>query len=104
MPSFSTGTVQTVLVCATAPAEGFTALSPVSSAGDAVTVCPGGTQLYTGQAYVLDAGQQQVVDAALGPFDYGYASALWGVSFTTVVGLYLVSHGISLVLNMIRRG
>ena len=51
-----------------------------------------------------DASQQQAVDAALGPFDYGYASALWTLAFSTVVGLYFVSHGISLVLNMIRRG
>ncbi|GAB2899448.1 hypothetical protein GCM10027202_29200 [Microvirgula curvata] len=99
-----TGSIQTILVCRAAAGEGFAPLSPVDSAGISVALCPVGTQLYAGQAYVLDAGQQQVVDAALGPFDYGYASALWGVSFTTVVGLYLVSHGISLVLNMIRRG
>ena len=99
-----TGTIQTILVCRAAAGQGFAPLSPVDSAGIPVALCPVGAQLYAGQAYVLNASQQQAIEAAMGPFDYAYASAVWSLAFTTVVGLYLVSHGISLVLQMIRRG
>lgn len=35
-------------------------------------------------------------------FDYAYASAIWSLAFTTVVGLYLVSKNVGLVLALIR--
>lgn len=35
-------------------------------------------------------------------FDYFYASQIWGLAFTSVVSLYLLGHGIGLMLNMIR--
>jgi hypothetical protein len=37
-------------------------------------------------------------------FDYAYGAAVWGLAFTTVVGLYLGSHVIGVVLGFIRRG
>jgi hypothetical protein len=55
-------------------------------------------------AYVLDPGQAAALEAAIGPFDYAYASGLWAFGFTTVVGLYVATHGIGHVLGMIRRG
>ncbi|MBX9269273.1 hypothetical protein [Chromobacterium violaceum] len=95
----SIGSSQQVLVCV-----------PVSTtpSGAQQQICPRvGGQYYKPQptqAYLLNPDSQQQFDAAMGPFDYGYASALWTLSFSTIVGLYFVSHGISLVLNMIRRG
>jgi hypothetical protein len=35
-------------------------------------------------------------------FDYTYASAIWSLAFTTVVGLYLVSKNVGLILALIR--
>jgi hypothetical protein len=71
-------------------------------------VCPkDGQQFYepiTVQAYLLDPAQQNNIDAALGPFDYAYASSLWAMAFSMVVGLYFVSQGIGQVLGLIRRG
>ncbi|MDC7717312.1 hypothetical protein PQU95_08830 [Vogesella sp. DC21W] len=66
--------------------------------------CPSGQTTKVLQAYVIDPSQQNNFEAATGPFDYGYASAIWALAFSTVVGLYFVSHGIGLVLGMIRRG
>lgn len=85
--------MQFILVCRAAPGEGFVPISPVDSAGIPVALCPGGTHLY--------AGQQQLIEVA---FDYSYASGVWSLAFTTVVAFYFVSHGISLILQMIRRG
>ncbi len=66
--------------------------------------CPAGETSKVVQAYVIDPSQQNNFEAATAPFDYGYASAIWALAFSTVVGLYFVSHGIGLVLGMIRRG
>lgn len=35
-------------------------------------------------------------------FDYSYASAVWSLAFTSVVGLYLVAKNAGLVLAFIR--
>ncbi|MDK6078650.1 hypothetical protein [Massilia varians] len=56
------------------------------------------------QAYVIDPSQQNNLEAAVGPFDYSYASGVWALGFTMVVGLYAVSLGIGHALGMIRRG
>lgn len=56
------------------------------------------------QAYVIDPSQQNNLEAAVGPFDYGYAAGVWSLGFSMVVGLYAVSAGIGSVLSMIRRG
>lgn len=66
--------------------------------------CPAGQTTKVVQAYVIDPSQQNNFEAATAPFDYGYASGIWALAFSTVVGLYFVSHGIGLVLGMIRRG
>lgn len=95
----SIGSSQQVLVCV-----------PVSTtpSGAQQQICPRvGGQYYKPQptqAYLLNPDSQQQFDAAMGPFDYGYASAIWALAFSMVVGLYFVSHGIGLVLGMIRRG
>lgn len=92
------GSVQLVLVCM--PSANATAAQQA--------ICPKvGTQFYAPtkvQAYLLDPTQQSQMDAALTPFDYGSASALWGVAFTSVVTLYFISHGIGQILGLVRRG
>lgn len=92
------GTVQSVVVCvpATSPTATESAVCP-SNGGQLL-------QPVQVQAYLLDPSQQSNLEAAFEPFDYGYAAGLWSLAFTTVVGLYFVSHGIGLVLGMIRRG
>lgn len=92
------GSLQTVLVC-----------TPASTANATQqAICPKvGAQFYAPtkvQAYLLDPSQQNNIDAALGQFDYTYASGLWAMAFSLVVGLYFASHGIGQVLGMIRRG
>lgn len=92
------GSIQAVLVCA-----------PASYANASQqAICPRlGTQYFAPtmmHAYLLDPSQQNDIDAALGQFDYAYASGLWSLAFGMVVGLYFVSHGIGQVLGMIRRG
>lgn len=92
------GSIQTVVVC-----------TPANTANaNQQTICPKvGGQFFTStkvQAYLLDPSQKNNIDAALGQFDYAYASGLWSLAFTMVVGLYFVSHGIGQVLGMIRRG
>ncbi|GAC1611296.1 MAG: hypothetical protein NVS3B3_22120 [Aquirhabdus sp.] len=92
------GSLQSVLVC--------TSSSTATAAQQAI--CPKvGAQFYVPtkvQAYLLDPSQQNNIEAAVGPFDYVYAGGLWSLAFSTVVGLYFVSHGIGLALGMIRRG
>lgn len=92
------GSIQTVLVCT--PAANANATEQA--------VCPKvGAQFYVPtnvQAYLLDPSQQNSIDAALGEFDYAYASGMWSLAFSMVVGLYFVSHGIGQVLDMVRRG
>lgn len=93
------GSIQTVVVCV--PVGELT--SPQQQA-----VCPvvNGQNFVPGniQAYVIDPSQQNSLEAAVGPFDYGYAAGVWSLGFSIVVGLYAVSAGIGSVLSMIRRG
>ncbi|MCL2658827.1 MAG: hypothetical protein FWD62_15735 [Betaproteobacteria bacterium] len=94
----TTGTLQNVVVCV-----------PAASATTAQqAACPSvGMQYYVPaqvQAYLLDPAQHNFIDAALGEFDYAYASAIWGLAFSMVVGLYFAAHGIGLTLGMVRRG
>lgn len=95
------GSVQKAVIC-TLVTDG----SATVSTGACVSI-PRSEGIYRAavvEAYVIDASQKSQFEAALGAFDYGYAGAIWGVAFTGVVGLYFVSHSISLVLSMIRRG
>ncbi|MFZ6760833.1 hypothetical protein ACO0K9_26800 [Undibacterium sp. Ji50W] len=96
--TMTAGSVQAVVICK--PSAAASAMQQA--------VCPNdGAQLYVPsivQAYLLDPAQQNNIDAALGPFDYAYASGLWAMAFSMVVGLYFVSQGIGQVLGLIRRG
>lgn len=58
--------------------------------------CSQGQALYR-EAYV------QVPTSEL-TFDYVRAGEVWAVAFTSVFFLYLVSHGIGIVLAFLRRG
>lgn len=91
------GSVQSVVVCV-----------PVVNASVVDPACPSvGSQMYEAQrvsAYLVNPSQGAAIDAALAPFDYGYASAVWALAFSMVVGLYVVSHGIGTVLGFLRRG
>lgn len=95
----SAGSNQQVLVCVPASTVPNTTQQQI---------CPrAGGQYFKPQpmqAYLLNTDSQQQLEAAMGPFDYGYASSIWALAFSMVVGLYFVSHGIGLVLGMIRRG
>lgn len=54
------------------------------------------------QAYVIDPGSQTYLDAVAAPFDYAVAGSIWMMVFTFVVGLYLASSQVGLLLNLIR--
>ncbi|WP_244120670.1 hypothetical protein [Burkholderia gladioli] len=43
------------------------------------------------------------VDAIAQPFDYGEAAGFWGLAFTTIISLWLVSHGAGAIVNFLRR-
>lgn len=69
---------------------------PASSA--AVTLqdeCP------TGSRVVISTTVEQLTPIA-DVFDYSYASAVWSLAFTSVVGLYLVAKNAGLVLALVR--
>jgi len=86
----ATGSIQTVMVCTP---SAFTQ-SP----------CPSGMAIVTMKAYVIDPSQSSNIEAQNAPFDYGYAASIWGVGFSSVVGLYLVSKSAGTILSLIRRG
>ena len=94
----SIGSTEILVVCAPVPA----------ASTEQQSLCPAREgQAYTPanmQAYVLDPALQKNLEAALGPFDYAYASGAWALGFSTIVGLYIISLGIGSVLGMIRRG
>lgn len=84
----ATGTVQTLLVCA----PSWSTQAPCPS-GQAVTVI---------QAYVIDPSQASNIEAQNAPFDYGYASSVWALGFTSVLGLFLVARSAGTILDRIR--
>ncbi|ACR27563.1 Hypothetical protein bglu_1g03630 [Burkholderia glumae BGR1] len=55
------------------------------------------------QAYVLVPSSASYIDAVAQPFDYAQAAGFWGVAFTTVITLWLVSHGAGAIVNFVRR-
>ena len=83
------GQIQTVVVCA--------------PANSSQAPCPSGMAVTTLQAYVIDPAQAGSIEAQNAPFDYVYAGTVWGMGFTFVLSLYLVSKSAGSVLNMIRR-
>jgi hypothetical protein len=92
------GSVQNVLICQPVP---------VATAADQ-TYCPIiGGQAFAPRstvAYILDPASVSNLEAAIAPFDYSYAAGIWAFGFSTIVGLFVMSHGIGHVLGMIRRG
>lgn len=84
----SSGTVQTLLVCV----PSWTTQAP----------CPSGHAVAAVQGYVINADQGASYEAATAPFDYAYAAGLWSLSFSFVVGLYVVSRSAGTILNFIR--
>ena len=82
------GSIQTVVVCV--PSD-----SPQLP-------CPSGQAIATVQGYVIDPAKASNIEAQYADFDYGAAAAIWGMAFTFVVGLYLVSKAAGAVLNRIK--
>ena len=87
------GTIQNIVVCGTG--------SQVLYSGRAIQ-CPDGSNPVMVSAYVIDAAQEANFEASNGPFDYAVATSIWGMAFTFVVGLYLVSKSAGVVLNRIK--
>ena len=86
--TFAIGTEQTVIVCT----QSQTTQSP----------CPAGTAPSTMVGYVINPGQAGNIEAQFEPFDYAAAATIWGLAFTFVVGLYLVSKSAGVILAAIR--
>lgn len=96
----SAGSVQLVLVCM--PAASGDQVNAVDQ-----EVCPasGGLsfRLQQQQAYVLSPNSAGYIDSIVQPFDYMAAAGFWGLAFTTIVSLWLVSHGAGAIVNFLRR-
>lgn len=82
------GSIQTVVVCV--PSD-----SPQLP-------CPSGQAMATVQGYMFDPANAASIEAQNGDFDYAAAAGIWGMAFTFVVGLYLVSKAAGVVLNRIK--
>jgi hypothetical protein len=82
------GSVQTLVVCVPAQLE----QSP----------CPSGMALALVQGYIIDPAQAASVDAQNESFNYSTAAGVWGMAFTFVVSLYLVSKSVGIILNRIK--
>jgi hypothetical protein len=87
-----TGTIQSVLVC-TPSVDNLQTQVP----------CPTGYSITVAQAYLLDPSQMANYETLLAPFDYSYASGVWGLAFTTVVALYVIARSAGLILEFIKR-
>lgn len=83
------GSVQTILVCV--PSEFSQA------------PCPSGMAVATAQAYIIDPSYASNIEAQNEPFDYALGTQIWGMAFTFVVGVYLVSKTAGVILNRIKR-
>ncbi|MGS1041440.1 hypothetical protein [Burkholderia glumae] len=94
------GSIQTIAVCGLAAGAVNAAGHVISCGTDA-----NGNPLYvtTIQAYVLDPSSASYIDAIAQPFDYAQAAGFWGLAFTTVITLWLVSHGAGVIVNFVRR-
>jgi hypothetical protein len=94
----SAGSVQTILVCVPKQIQNGQSIAPCANLAN-VRMQP-----EMRHAYVIDPGQQTFMDAILEPFDYGYAGGLWTLSFSMVIGLFVISRYAGAVLEFIRRG
>lgn len=66
-----------------------------SSASDLASLCP------TSNRVVVTTTVEQLSTISEA-FDYTYASAVWSLAFTSVVGLYLLAKNLGLILALIR--
>lgn len=82
------GSIQTVVVCMPSDAPQLP--------------CPSGQAMAVVQGYVFDPANAASIEAQNGDFDYAAAAGIWGMAFTFVVGLYLVSKAAGAVLNRIK--
>lgn len=99
------GFVARIAVCGPNPAyPGFTISQPVKTTALQQGFCPSGQYYQLGNAYVLHPSAKDQIDQMLAPFDYALAAQFWGVAFTSVLSLHLISHCIGLVLNLLKRG
>lgn len=94
------GSIQSILVCIP--------LSPGDQSSEIdQQLCPsaGGQpfRVQQQQAYVLSPDSAGYINSIAQPFDYTVAAGFWGVAFTTIVGLWLVSHGAGAIVNFLRR-
>lgn len=64
--------------------------------------CPTGMALAVVQGYIIEPAQATSIDAQNQPFDYSAAAGIWGMGFTFVVGLYLVSKSAGIILQRIK--
>lgn len=64
--------------------------------------CPSGMAISVSEAYLIAPSGAASYEAQTVPFDYAVASAIWGLAFTFVVGLFLVSKSAGTVLQRIR--
>lgn len=94
------GAVANVLVCVAASASDQT--NNVDQ-----QVCPASNgqsfRLQIQQAYVLAPDSAGYIDSIVQPFDYTAAAGFWGLAFTTIISLWLVSHGAGAIVNFLRR-
>lgn len=94
------GTLQSVTICSASAGTVSVGGRPVTCGTDA-----GGNILYlsTIQAYVLSPNSAGYIDSVTQPFDYTAAAGFWGLAFTTIITLWLVSHGSGAIVNFLRR-
>jgi len=88
----ATGSIQSVLTC-TPSAYKWLTQAP----------CPSGHSITVTQAYLLDPSQKATYETLSLPFDYAYASGVWGLGFSTVVALYVVARSAGTILDFIKR-
>jgi hypothetical protein len=96
----SAGSAQYILVCV--PVSGSDQTNSIDQ-----QICPPyngqSFHLQTQQAYVLSPDSAGYIDSIAQPFDYSVAAGFWGVAFTTIISLWLVSHGAGAIVNFLRR-
>lgn len=88
------GSANTILVCTGASVSG----------GDALLTISGFSVSTSAQSSRTISVALQPCDPQFAPtpFDYVYASGLWSLAFTFVLGLYLISKKAGLILSLIR--
>ncbi|MGK5077386.1 hypothetical protein [Janthinobacterium sp. HLX7-2] len=92
----ASGSLQQIIVCSVKDQQIGPSIAPCADVSGVFQ------QPVMMQAYVLDSGSQTLVDSVVAPFDYTVAGAIWMMVFTFVVGLYVATSQVGLLLNLIR--